>query len=95
MGNVKPFSPQPDGPASGETDASISTLSQQRMLAIRRRQLCNVGFNGIDHRRASDADLRFNLAEERAVSLRSAAQRLVEILAAGLVDRPEQVREAL
>src|SRR5687767_3604996 len=68
-------------------------MREERMAWIGRRQRAPELVNRFDDGRAKLADFRIDAAEQRAVRLSAAANRLVEIFAARQMDRTEQLRQ--
>src|SRR5690348_3487768 len=82
-------------PASGEADPAVTPLPKQRMTRILRRQLRHIILDGTHDRLPELADDRIDPAQQRAVGLRAAANRLVEELALRDVQSAQSVRESV
>ena len=93
MVGMMPFRPQPHRPAARRTARACPGVAQQRMLRSSWRELSDVALDGADDRTAEMANDGIDPAEKRTVGLRSAAHRLVEILALRDVERPQSVGE--
>ncbi len=65
------------------------------MPEVRFGQPSNIAFDRFDHGRSERPNLGLGSTEQRTIRLRTATERLVEILAARHVDRPKHFRKAV
>src|SRR3954468_6928025 len=86
---------EPYGAAAGKVHGAIAPLTQQRMLQVYWRKLSSIFVDRADHGRAKRLNLRLDPAEQRAVGLRAATDRLIEKFAGRDVKRAQHLRQTI